>query len=90
MTDAVDRFERLLAGLETPPDHAFSITPHDANELTYVTRGIWVGGDGDVVLVTLNDEEVTFSAAVAGTIIPIRAKQVKSTGTTASSLLGLY
>ena len=87
---ATDNFETLLPGLETPPDHAFSITPHDSNELAYVTRGIWIGGDGDLVVITKHDETVTFANAVAGTIVPIRAKIVKATGTSATSLVGLY
>jgi hypothetical protein len=87
---AVDTFDSLLSGLSSVAEHAFAITPHDTNELAYVTRGLYVGGAGDVTIITNNDETVTLSGARAGAIIPIRAKQVKATGTTATLLVGLY
>lgn len=68
---------------------AETITTSDSLELSYVTRGIYVGTAGDVVVVTTNGDTATFKNAVAGSIIPIRAKQVKATNTTASNLVGL-
>lgn len=68
-----------------------AITPHDTNELTHVTRGIYVGAAGDVVVVLFNDSTaVTFKNAAAGSVLPVRAKIVKSTGTTAMNLIALY
>lgn len=73
-----------------PARNAAAITPHDTNELTAVTRGIYVGVTGDVLLVTINGHTVTFAAVPAGSILPVQAKIVKATGTTATNLTALW
>lgn len=74
--------------LESPARHGFAITPHDTTELAYITRAIYVGGDGDIVLVTASGVELTFTNLIAGTILPVRAKIVKA-ATSASNLVAL-
>jgi len=74
-----------------PARFAFSITPSDTVNFATNTRGIYVGGAGDVVVVTEGDGSVvTFVGAVAGTVIPINASRLNSTSTTATSLVGMY
>lgn len=82
-----DLFSSSRTGLSSPSGRAFAITA-GASDLTYVTRGIYVGGAGDVT-VTMRDDgaSVTFSDVPAGTILPIRVKKV--TAATASDLVGL-
>lgn len=71
--------------------NAFIPTNHDTNEITFQTRGLYVGGAGDVKCLLVGDTvAVVFVAVPAGTLLPIRVKQIFSTGTTATSLLGLY
>ena len=54
-------------------------------------RGIYVGGAGDVsVNMTSIGSAVIFKAAAAGSILPIQAAKVNTTGTTATNLLVLY
>lgn len=68
-----------------------AITPHDSTDFDgFVTRGIYVGGAGDVVAVRYDGTAVTFSSAAAGSILPIRARRVNSTSTTATNLVALY
>lgn len=86
---ATDNFENNREGLESPANGAFAITPHDTNELSLVTRGIYVGGAGDAVCVMADDTEVTFTGLLAGQVYPFQVKQVKATNTTATSLIGL-
>jgi hypothetical protein len=74
----------------SPARHAAAITPHDTNELTAVTRGIYVGGAGNVAVITIGGETVVFIAPPVGTVIPVQAKIVKSTSTTATSLIALW
>jgi hypothetical protein len=62
----------------------------DSVDLTVPTRGIYVGVAGNIKLVTIEGETVTFVGVLAGSTIPVRCKQVFSTLTTATSLLGLY
>lgn len=52
-------------------------------------RGIYVGGAGDVVVITSKGNTRTFYGAQAGSVIPIRVKQVLSSST-ATNILALY
>lgn len=84
-----DRFESHSSGLDSPASDAFAVTPHATNPLTTVTRGIYVGGAGDVVVRLVNaTADVTFSAVAAGTILPIRASHVRATSS-ATLMIGL-
>ena len=73
-----------------PFTNAFAVTPNDSTDLDYVTRGIYIGGSGDVVVITKGGDEVTLVNTLAGTYLPIRVSRIKSTGTTATNILGLY
>ena len=73
----------------SPADGAEAVTKSDATDLTYITRGLYVGGTGDVKVVMQSGDQVTFSAVPAGTILPIRCSRVLSTGTTATLMIAL-
>lgn len=66
---------------------ARAITPSDGQDQTY--RAIYVGGAGNVTVITAGGETTTFTAPPVGSIIPIETKRVMSTGTTATLLVGL-
>lgn len=85
---ATDNFTSHTKGLEAPADRGEAITPNDGADLTYTTRGIYVGGAGNIVA-TMGGVDVTFTAVQAGTVLPIRATRIKATGTTATGLVGL-
>ena len=51
---------------------------------------LYVGGAGDVAVVTAAGSEVTFSAVPAGSFLPVHIKQVKTTGTNATEILALW
>ncbi len=73
-----------------PAIRAVSITPHDTNELATATRAIYVGVAGDVTATLARDSaSVLFKAMPVG-VHPISVKLVKSTGTTATNIVGLY
>jgi len=67
-----------------------AVTPHDTNELTSVSRGLYVGVGGNVAVVMADGTPLTFVGVNAGTMLPIRVKQVKSTNTTAASIVAVY
>jgi len=56
----------------------------------YCYRALYVGGAGDVKVVTVGGSTVIFSAVPAGTILPVAVVRVFSTGTTATSLVGMW
>lgn len=72
-----------------PAEHAASVTPSDTEDLPTPARGLYVGTSGDVKVVTIHGESVTFSNVPIG-ILPVRAKRVYDTGTTAASIVALW
>ena len=66
------------------------ITKSDTVNLARPCRGIYVGGTGNLVAVMLDDTTCLFSTIPAGTVLPIVAKRVNSTDTTATSMVALY
>ena len=68
-----------------------NITPNDTNLLARITRSIYVGGAGAVAVTLAGDGTTvtTFSAVPVGTVLPVAATRVMSTGTTATLLVGL-
>lgn len=77
--------------MESPGRNFFNITPHDSTNFTYETRGIYVGGAGNVKILGVGDATaIVFTAVPVGTILPVRAVRVDSTGTTATLLVGIY
>ena len=71
-------------------NRAVAITPSDSVNLTDITRGIYVGGAGAVVVVWEDNSTSTFSAVPVGTVLNVKAKRVNATNTTATLLLALY
>ena len=68
---------------------SFDITKSDTTDFAFLTRGIYVGGAGTVVIVNADDTTATFEC-VAGTLLPVQARRVNSTGTDATLMVGLY
>lgn len=74
--------------LDSPAYDGFSITPSDT-EFTISARALYIGGDGNVTLVTPGGTELTFTGLLAGTILPVRCNVVKASST-ATLVIGLY
>lgn len=73
-------------------DYAAAVTPTDTAATRFsATRGLWVGGAGNVTAIMAGDEQsALFVGVPAGTVLPIRCIRVASTGTTATSIVALY
>lgn len=70
-----------------PATDFYAVTPADA-DLAVVTRALYIGGLGDVVVQGLNGINTTFTAVPAGTILPVRARQVRA-ATSATAIVAL-
>lgn len=76
---------------------AAAITPSDtvnidvgaATKLPTTTDAVWVGGAGVVAAILQSGAVVNFTC-VAGSLLPIKAKRINSTNTTATLLVALY
>jgi hypothetical protein len=84
-----DRFEGREPHLAGPAQHGFAVTPHNTNLISETTRGLYVGGAGDLVLVFASGAQITVSSVPGGTVLPVRVTKVLATGTTATALVGL-
>jgi|GEM_PF-7089216 len=73
-----------------------NVTPHDSNPVlsnsdgrTVPFRGIYVGISGDVATIDEKGVSHVFVSVVAGVAQPIGGHVIKSTGTTATSIIAL-
>ena len=86
-----DQFSRYATQLDSPASNAASVTPDDDTDLAHATRGLYVGGAGNVAVNMIGTgTAIVFVAVPAGTLLPIRAARVKSTGTTATSIVAVW
>lgn len=71
-----------------------AITPDNSNDLPTACKAIFVGGAGNISLIQLSDTgaatPVVFNSVPAGTILPVVARRVRVTGTTATNLIALW
>lgn len=92
---AKNKFKTHHRNLESPAASGFAITPNDSTDLPYVTRAIYVGGAGNLVVDMINPNDdgtttVTLVGVVAGSMYPISATRIRSTNTTCTNLVGFY
>ena len=73
-----------------PGEGAAAVTPNDSTDLTTIARALYVGGAGNVKIDAADGSTVTFSGVLAGSILPVRAARVYSTGTTATNIVAIY
>ncbi|MBJ3775078.1 spike base protein, RCAP_Rcc01079 family [Acuticoccus mangrovi] len=86
---AQDPFQLYQRGASAPAADAFSITPNDGTDLATAARAIYVGGGGDLAVVTLGGTSITFVSVAAGSVLPCSVARVLATNTTATDIVGL-
>jgi len=85
-----DQHSSFVEGLMSPADNAAAVTPSDSTDLAFTSRALYVGGAGNIVVTMAGGGDVTFTAVPGGSILPVRVTRVKSTSTTATSIINLY
>ncbi len=78
------------SGIQSPAIDGEEVTPHDSNQLGQYSRALYVGGTGDLEVITATGNTIVLAAVPAGSIIPIRCGTVKATNTTATNIVALY
>lgn len=71
-----------------PAAGAGSVTPSDSANID-PTRGIYVGASGDLRVMMVNGDIITFSDIAAGIVHPLQVVRVYSTSTTATGIVAL-
>jgi hypothetical protein len=78
---------------------AAAVTPSDTTNIPSVSTEdgsgnngcvLYVGGAGDVKVLTVGGNEVTLVGIAAGTFIPIQVLRVFATGTTATNIVAIW
>lgn len=82
-------WENALAGI------LVNVTKADADLAKIPTAGVYVGTAGDVTVLDMQDQSAApvytlFKSVPAGTILPVKVRQIRSTGTTASDFVAMY
>jgi hypothetical protein len=73
----------------SPSFKAVAITPSDVTVIPD-TRGIYVGGAGNLTVRMQDGQTVTFTAVAVGVILDIAVDMVMATDTTATAIVALY
>jgi len=84
---AVD-FNKYQPGLDSPAGGAEAIV--NGTTLTQPSRGIYVGGAGNLGCTMVNGTTALFVGLAAGQVYPIRITVASSATTTATNLISLY
>lgn len=81
-----DKFDGYQNGLGTPAtgSEVIDISSTD-HTLANISRGIWVGGSGNLKVDMKDSTGITFYNVPAGTLLPVRATKVY--GASSASLL---
>ena len=83
--------QSLNSANTAPAMEAAAVTPNNDSDLPNgICRALYIGGGGNVVLDTANNTSLTFAGLQAGTILPLNVRRVRSTSTTATSIIALY
>lgn len=88
-----DLWANTTDGITAPASGARAIVPSNTADYSTdagakVFRALYIGTGGDVRVLTVENEDVTFVGATG--IIPVRVKRVFATNTTATNIVGLY
>lgn len=88
-----DKFAKQKATLDSSAFDGFAITSNNTTVFTQPTRALFVGSAGNIAVTMVgydnSNTALTFVGVQAGSVLPIRVQQVKRTGTTANSIIGL-
>ena len=76
-------------GVTQYPSNAKALTASDTDTFDTAVM-VYVGSGGNVAVTTAAGVSVTFVGVPTGSFVPVKVTAVKSTGTTASSLVAVY
>jgi len=86
------KLRRILDGDESEPYHSpVAITPDDNNDLDFLPRALWINDIGTVVVACIvwGNENMFRFRCEAPALLPVAARRVAQTNTTATDIIGL-
>lgn len=84
-----DKFANRADFVSAPATRFAAVAPSDASDLTELPKALYVGTGGTLVLRGADGVPVTFGQVASGTVLPVRARGVHATGTTAGAIVAL-
>jgi hypothetical protein len=72
-----------------PSGAAVAVTPSDAVPLAGITKFLFIGGAGNLTVTMSDGVDAVFTGILAGTLLPIRCKLVK-TATTCTNMTAMF
>ena len=77
------------------PPSAKAITPNDSTDLTdhsgrVIGMTVYCGTGGNISVIPVGDTDPVTFVVGDGALLPVEVKRVRSTGTTAGDLVGLF
>lgn len=86
----LDPFGSVSDSLIAPAREAFALTPNDTADFARATKAFYVGSGGDIVLRAVgSDTDVVLRNVASGSVLAIRLRAIRASGTTAQNLVGL-
>ena len=74
--------------VQSSAQKAVAVTPSDSTVLA-VTKGLYIGGTGNLVVTMADGVDATFTGISAGIVHPLSVTKVKA-ATTATSIVAVY
>jgi hypothetical protein len=84
-----DEFAGYPELMSDPADSLAAVVLNDGADLPRVPKALWVGVLGDVSVIAKDDADPVVLKGVQG-LLPVRARRVRATGTTATDIVALY
>jgi len=85
-----DPFASSANSVIAPAADCFAIAASDVSDLAKATKAIFVGTGGTIVLRAVESaNDVTFRNVPDGSILDVRVRAIRATGTTADDIVGL-
>ena len=85
---AIDSATQLSVTTAVGPGRAYTL--YAASDLPNNGCVLYVGGAGDVELITAGGDDLIFTGVPAGSFMPVQVKRVKATSTTATGIIALW
>ena len=86
----MDSFKNLSDSPDFSARKLVAVTPHNSNDLAYTTKALFIGTGGNIVVLAEDDTVAVTLKVTDGQILPVRAKRVLETNTTATDIVGMY
>ena len=85
-----DKFQNQSDNVDLQARKLLAITPHNDNDLADLPKALYIGTGGTIAIIAADNTTSVSLTVQDGALLPIRAKRVLVTGTTATGIVGLF